>query len=366
MAGLVKQEEFKWQETNLALFGSDTEKQVKLESAQSEPAWNKSGTKVGLEIWRIEQFKVVSWPIEEFGKFFEGDSYIVLNTYKNPEEESLEYDVHFWIGRYSTQDEYGTAAYKTVELDTYHNDKPIQHREVQYHESKLFRTYFQTGITYLRGGAESGFRHVKPEEYTPRLFHFHGDTYDTTVINQVSLIRQNLNDHDVFVLDSGMKIYQINGVNCDKDEKVRAMHYVLQLREERNGKPKSEVIDEDPFKDKDLMEILSDGDADTHEAEAPIVNDTRKLMKISDEGGELSMVDIAEGEIGQDMLDPNDVFLVDLGIHLYVWIGDGASKAEKNNGLSYASNYLNKVNRFSTPITVVTQGRAHQLYKELS
>ena len=49
---------------------------------------------------------------------------------RNPDEDALEYDVHFWIGKYSTQDEYGTAAYKTVELDTYHNDKPVQHREV--------------------------------------------------------------------------------------------------------------------------------------------------------------------------------------------------------------------------------------------
>ena len=52
-------------------------------------------------------------------------------TYINPGEDDLEYDVHFWIGKYSTQDEYGTAAYKTVELDTFLDDKPIQHREVQ-------------------------------------------------------------------------------------------------------------------------------------------------------------------------------------------------------------------------------------------
>lgn len=33
-------------------------------------------------------------------------------------QQELKYNLHFWIGQYSTQDEYGTAAYKTVELDT--------------------------------------------------------------------------------------------------------------------------------------------------------------------------------------------------------------------------------------------------------
>ena len=40
------------------------------------------------------------------------------------------------------KDEYGTAAYKTVELDTYLDDKAVQHREVQGSESPLFKDYF--------------------------------------------------------------------------------------------------------------------------------------------------------------------------------------------------------------------------------
>ena len=42
------------------------------------------------------------------------------------------------------QDEYGTAAFKTVELDTFLDDKAVQHREVQGHESELFQTYFKS------------------------------------------------------------------------------------------------------------------------------------------------------------------------------------------------------------------------------
>jgi gelsolin len=49
---------------------------------------------------------------------YDGDSYIILNTYKkDPDSDVLSYDLHFWLGEETTQDEAGTAAYKTVELD---------------------------------------------------------------------------------------------------------------------------------------------------------------------------------------------------------------------------------------------------------
>jgi hypothetical protein len=48
-----------------------------------------------------------------------GLTYIILfKTYKKtPESDALCYDLHFWLGENTTQDEAGTAAYKTVELD---------------------------------------------------------------------------------------------------------------------------------------------------------------------------------------------------------------------------------------------------------
>ena len=108
---MQKDRKVDWQDTNMSLFGSDIEKKCKAAAADGEPQWTGAGITVGLQIWRIEKFKVKPWP--KHGKFHRGDSYIILNTFiKNPDvnPDKLSWDVHFWIGEESTQDEYGTAA----------------------------------------------------------------------------------------------------------------------------------------------------------------------------------------------------------------------------------------------------------------
>ena len=45
------------------------------------------------------------------------------------------------IGNESSQDEYGTAAYKMVESDDYVGGAAIQHREVQGHEGEVREKY---------------------------------------------------------------------------------------------------------------------------------------------------------------------------------------------------------------------------------
>jgi hypothetical protein len=48
---------------------------------------------------------------------------------------AYDYNLHFWLGSTTSQDESGIAAFKTCELDQHLGDKPVQYREVEGHES---------------------------------------------------------------------------------------------------------------------------------------------------------------------------------------------------------------------------------------
>lgn len=355
--GLRKAKKYDWKDTNLALFGSDVERQVKKESADSEPAWKKAGQKPGLQVWRIVKFKVVPWPEADYGKFYNGDSYIVLKTYKEDGGEQLLYDVHFWIGQYSTQDEYGTAAYKTVELDTFLNDVPVQHREVQGHESDLFRSYFST-ITILNGGADSGFRTVKPEEYRPRLLHFHGDRHGVKV-QEVARNKHRVDSKDVYILDLGLKLVQWNGKGSNGNERVNAAQYMLKIAEERGGKPARETVDEDSGTeefDKYLdQEDESDEDFETADR-------TKELFRLSDASGKISFTKEKTDKINRSDFASEDVFILDTKGELFVWIGHKTTTTEKKNAMTYAHNYLMKTDHPLIPITCLTEGSKNKAF----
>jgi len=347
-----------------ALFGSDLEKNVKKASAETETAWKGAGQKVGLEIWRVVKFKIESWPKEQYGEFYSGDSYIILNTYTNPGEDVLEYDVHFWIGKYSTQDEYGTAAYKTVELDTFLDDKPIQHREVQGHESELFKSYFRV-MEYLEGGAESGFRQVKPTEYKPRLLHFHGDRSKVEV-KQVPLRRSSLKPDDVFILDLGLKAYKWTGSTANKDERFKAMQYMLDLGNRRNGRLQVENI-EDGDEDEEFFNSFHDEDVEEEETEEEVSPLREKsvpsLFKLSDASGKMNFEKIAENKFKTSMLDSNDVFILDSVKQCFVWIGQEASDMERKQAMSYAHNYLVGACNAFAPITAIMEGKESDFFR---
>lgn len=70
----------------------------------------------------------------------------VLFSQTQKVSSSPSYDIHYWIGSRSTQDEQGAAAVYAIQLDEFLGCAPVQHREVQNHESDTFRGYFKQGI----------------------------------------------------------------------------------------------------------------------------------------------------------------------------------------------------------------------------
>jgi len=96
LSKMQKQKTYNIADSNIANLGSDLEKKVREAAAATEPAWAQAGKKLGLQIWRIEKFQVKSWPVEQYGSFYDGDSYIVLNTYKKEGGNAYLFDVHFF------------------------------------------------------------------------------------------------------------------------------------------------------------------------------------------------------------------------------------------------------------------------------
>jgi gelsolin len=231
--GLVHQQKYDWRDSNVALINSDIDHKVKYQSAASEPAWNNGaiGIQAGLFIWRIEDFEVVPWPRERYSSFYEGDSYIVLHTeeVKGDTETHLIHDIFFWLGRATTQDEAGTAAYKTVELDEFLHGAAVQHRELQAAPSDAFSALFPR-LKILRGGVRSGFNHVETNEeaqHTDTLLRVFKNprataSRDAVLVHEVEPTWQSLDEGDVFILDKGDKILVWQGKKCAPMEKLKA------------------------------------------------------------------------------------------------------------------------------------------------
>jgi len=362
---MLKHKDIPIASTNIANFGSDLEKNIKHNAAEGEPAWKTAGKQEGLEAWRIKQFKLEPVPKNLIGTFYDGDSYIVLHTTKV--DSQFNWSIFFWLGENTSQDEAGTAAYKTVELDDHLSGKPIQHREVQGYESHAFVELFSAkgGIRILKGGFETGFHHVKPEDYKPRLLHIRGTTAKNVRVHEVDISGSSLNSSDVFILDGGLHVYQFNGKHAKPIERNKGSVLAHAIRDEREGRAEVHVLDE---ADSDLAPFWKYfGGPQKIAADAPpqatFSDDQKVLYRLSDASGSLQFTKVAEGNVSRSSLNSNDVFILDSGYHVFVWVGQGSSAQERKTSLQYAVDYLKQHNRPAVlPISRILDGGENEVF----
>lgn len=322
--------------TNIELFGSEFEQKIKEESAKTEPIWlNIDMNLPNLYIWKVMNFKLYQIKKENTGMFYEGDSYIVFNIFKES-NGSLSYNIHFWLGNCTTADEMGTAAYKTVELDTYLSNKAKQFRECQDNESDLFRSYFPQGITYKLGGIESGFKKVQAfnySNYKPLLYRVKNKS-----LTYIPFL--NPTEDDTFVLDKGLELYIYHGKNSSHIERLLAEYNVSTIKDYRLNSEVKNVSDLETFSN--LIKSITDHN----------LNTTSKLYRVTD-------TNIVECNGPLWILESSDTFLLSSTNTTFIWQGKNSSHSELLTVWKLAFDVTDK----SVPICLIKEGYETELFK---
>lgn len=336
-----------------------------------------AGKTPGLEIWRIENFEPIPYPKSDYGKFYTGDSYIVMNT-KDSGKGSLTWDIHFWLGQNTTQDESGSAALLTVQLDDGLGGGPVQYREAQGYESELFLSYFKNNVRYLPGGVKSGFHHTDINPTDPvKLYQVKGKKKIRTT--QVPVSVKSMNQGDCYLLVSKDEIYIFCGEKSKGTERLTAAQVANEIRDEdlkgRGHVTKIEVGSSATEEIEKFFKILGSGSLkdvapapatdDDETFEKQVENDVI-LYKVSDASGSLKVEKVSSKPLKQAELKTDDCFILDTKTAgIYVWIGKKATTQEKQAALKNGEEFI-KQNKYPswTPITRVVEGTENTPFKK--
>ncbi|XP_045148173.1 advillin isoform X2 [Echinops telfairi] len=337
-------------------------------------AFRAVGNDPGIITWRIENMELALVPLNAHGNFYEGDCYVILSTRRAG--SLLSQDIHYWIGKESSQDEQSCAAIYTTQLDDYLGGSPVQHREVQDHESDTFRGYFKQGIIYKKGGVATGMKHVETNTYAvKRLLHVKGKR--NIRATEVEMSWDSFNQGDVFLLDLGKAIIQWNGPESNSGERLKAMLLAKDIRDrERGGRAEIGVIEGDreaasPELLKVLQDTLGRRSIIKPAIADEIIDQQQKsnimLYHVSDADGQLAVTEVATKPLVQDLLSHDDCYILDQsGTKIYVWKGKGASKVEKQMAMSKALSFIKmKGYPSSTNIETVNDGAESAMFKQL-
>ncbi|XP_050373662.1 villin-4 isoform X1 [Argentina anserina] len=330
-----------------------------------DPAFHGAGQKAGLEMWHIENFRPVSVPQSSHGKFFMGDSYVILKT-TGSKAGALRHDIHYWLGKDTSQDEAGTAAIKTVELDAALGGRAVQYREVQGHETAKFLSYFKPCIIPQEGGIASGFKHAEAEEYTTRLYVCKGK--HVVHVKEVSFARSSLNHDDIFILDTKSKIFQFNGSNSSIQERAKALEVVQYIKDTyHDGK-----CDIASIEDGKLM-----ADADTGEfwalfgGFAPLPRKSANDEDTNFDSHTTTLFRVEKGQaepveadsLTRDLLETDKCYLLDCGLEVFVWMGRNTSLDERRSASGAAEELVRGPDRSKSHMIRVIEGFETVMFK---
>nr|XP_023410602.1 villin-like protein [Loxodonta africana] len=326
-----------------------------------------------LQIWIVENLKMVAVPERAYGNFFEAHCYIVLHR---PEAtQGASNDLHYWVGLAASAEAQDAAATLVQHLQEALGDRTVQHREAQGHESHCFLSYFRPGVIYRKGGLASGLKHVETDVYSiRRLLHIRGRKHVSAT--EVELSWNSFRKDDIFLLDLGKVMIQWNGPESSISEKARGLALTYSLKDkERGGRAQIGVVD-DEAEAPDLMQIMKAvlgcraGSLHTAMPDRSInqlQKTTVRLYHVYKKGEDLVVQELATCPLTHDLLQEENCYILDQGgFKIYVWQGRRCSLQEKRAAFSRAVGFIQaKGYPVYTNVEVLNGGAESAAFKQL-
>ncbi|KAL1494852.1 hypothetical protein ABEB36_010371 [Hypothenemus hampei] len=311
-------------------------------------------------IWRIENMNIVALTRDQYGHFYDTESYIVYaasqyghqsgvdSVTRDLKGKVIEYHIHFWLGTNTTPEKSGVAAYKTVELDGLLNSTSTQHREAQGNESDRFLSYFKNGMRIFKPAIiENGNKQLA------KLYRVRGKC--TPILSEMSnLSWDHFRSSDVFIVKAHQAIFVWVGRAASVEEKRHATTISQEMKEQHKI-PNIVFIDDGYEKtiNPDIQKqfstylplekrvVLPDNEAE--HGEIPNSRNSLRLYKCSENNGKYRVAEVKGGPLYCTDLCSDDVFIIDQETYgIWVWVGKRATEKEKNEALRNARGFVKK------------------------
>lgn len=203
-------------------------------------------------------------------------------------------------------------------------------------------------MKYLEGGVDSGFNHVEEKVDVPNLYKIKG-TQKGLSMTQVPMSKSSLNGGDSFILSvNASTVWVWHGAEANPDEKAKSNSVAEKMCTEGTAVVLNQG-DGDEDDEAFWGYIGTDGEiAPPEEGDEEIEEFTPLLFKVSSEG-DVEQVAKAEkmkswrkvvSKFDKSLLDEANVYLIDAGWEVFLWIGKDSDKSEKLAGMAKADKYM--------------------------
>ena len=232
-----------------------------------------------------------------------------------------------------------------------------------------FQSYFNYEMTYLDGGVDSGFTHVEEKTWKKNLYKVKG-TEKGLSMTQMDLTKSSLNAGDSFILFvTPAVVFVWHGTEANPDERSKA-NIVSEKMCTQGTTVTLEQNDDHGEEAQEFWKALgTEGEIGPVEEGDELVNEfAPTLFRITGDKQVLHVATaqkirrsaasaVVQHKLSRKLLDDGDVFLLDAGWEVFLWVGNGSDKDAKTAGLTKADEYLQNTPRTANlPLTIIKSG----------